>query len=146
MNLDEFVEAAKSVALDLFNKRGELQIHGVVLEDESVGLVYLPDGVPEAKAFPMATELVRKTVELTGANAAAVVAEVWTAPNTKGGKSPSQHPDRGEAIMVMYQERGCSPKMAAAQITRKGKKATVGEWVDGDAQLARGVNFFDPVN
>lgn len=146
MQLNEFLEATKAVALDLFKERGELSMHGVVLEDQSVGLVYPPDAVPGSQMFPVCTILVRKTVELTKANAAAIIAEVWTAPDSDDGKSPSQHPNRGEAIMVMYQERGCPMKMVAAAITREGEEATVGEWNEGDAMLYRGVTFFDAVN
>lgn len=146
MQLNEFLDAAKAVALDLFKKEGELHMHGVVLEDQSIGLIYPPDGVPESQMFPVCTILVRKTVELAKANAAAIIAEVWTAPDADDEKSPSQHPNRGEAIMVMYQERGCPMKMVVAAITREEEEATVGEWNEGNAMLCRGVTFFDAAN
>lgn len=151
MEFDDFCTALKEFAEVIFQQKGELPITGALInKDGDICFLPVPERFSGSRAFPTLTGVIRLVAQREASPMAALMSEIWTAPGdeeSEGGVAPSEHSQKGEALMLMFQQRGCSVQGSLALIKREGDEVEVEQWSPpGRMDMCRGVDFFDVAN
>lgn len=143
MEVEEFLEVTKKLVEAGFEANGEFPPVGVVKVETGVFLIPFTDLEDPSLVLPVASQAIRETAKKVGANAAVLVCEAVRAPDLDGIERPSEHKDKQDIVIMIFQQLGCSVKGFISTV----EGGSMSPWEETyDIRLVSGVTFFDPLN